>query len=171
MRYAGIMSNDTVDVLHGITVSFWCQGCPYHCVGCHNLQTWDFNGGMRLDDDYIDKVIKLIGDNGIKRSLSILGGEPLCKENIDIVYNLVKKVRETYKDITIYVWSGNTYERLINSEKVIKLFRLIDILIDGRFILSKRDITLKLRGSANQRVIDVQKSLINGGVITIDVDR
>ena len=156
-RYAGIISNDTVDVHEGIAVSFWTQGCPHHCEGCHNPDTWDFSKGCELPKDYIEQIKELLHKNGVHRSLSILGGEPLCKENAEIVYNLVSNVKENYPHTRILLWTGGTFESLNKKNKA--FFKYLDILIDGPFILAKRDITLPLRGSANQRVINVQKSI------------
>ena len=159
MRFAGIMENDFTDGI-GISVSFWTQGCPHHCKGCHNPDTWDFNGGNVLPDNYVQKTIESIYKNGLKRNLSILGGEPLCRENAFIVYNLIRQVKEFDSSIRIFLWTGYKYEDLYMSENfyVRDAMKYIDILIDGPFILKYRDITLHLKGSTNQRVIDVQKT-------------
>jgi anaerobic ribonucleoside-triphosphate reductase activating protein len=157
LRYAGIISNDTVDVDKGIAVSFWTQGCPHHCEGCHNQDTWNFKDGYELPKDYIEQIKELLHKNRVHRSLSILGGEPLCKENADIVYNLVSNVKESYPNTKILLWTGGIFESLYKKYKYI--FKYIDILIDGPFILKKRDVTLPLRGSDNQRIIDIKKSL------------
>ena len=169
MKYSGLITNDTVDIDHGITVSFWVQGCPHHCEGCHNPQTWDFNGGYDLPEDYIDRIIKLINKNGIHRDLSILGGEPLCEENIDIVLPLVKKVKEVYPEIRIFVWTGGLFEDLKKNDRLLEVIKLTDILIDGEFQLAHRDITLPLRGSPNQRIIDVKKSLSTNSIVLINL--
>ena len=100
MRFAGIMENDFTDGI-GISVSFWTQGCPHHCKGCHNPDTWDFNGGNILPDNYVEKTIESLYKNGIKRNLSILGGEPLCFENAFIVYNLIRHVKEFDSSIKV----------------------------------------------------------------------
>ncbi len=153
MRYAGVIKNDVVNG-QGVCVSFWTQYCPHHCEGCHNPQTWSKDGGYELPDDYIDKIIGYLRENGVHRNLSILGGEPLCEYNYKIVYDLLKAVKEKYPDTKVFVWTGSTFNDVISSFP--KIIKYIDILVDGQFELNKRDITLPLRGSSNQRIIDVK---------------
>lgn len=163
MKYAGIIRNDVVNG-QKVCVSFWCQGCPHHCPGCHNQHTWDYDGGIEAnDEDLITFVIGLIRENGVERNLSILGGEPLCPENVDFVYRLVRSVKEVYPTIKIFVWTGYKLEEL--SEDAIKLLPFVDVLIDGRFELDKKSYTLPLRGSSNQRVIDVPESVRSGEIV------
>lgn len=156
MKYAGIKKNDIYDG-EGICVSFWCQGCPYHCKGCHNPQTWDFSGGMDLPEDIDETIISAINASGVLRNFSILGGEPLCEENIPLVAHLILIVREKYPSIKIYIWTGATLEELKKNKKIEKeltfILENIDFLIDGRYIESQRDLTLELRGSRNQRIL------------------
>ena len=165
MKYAKIKYNDIINGC-GICVSLWTQGCPHRCTGCHNPDTWDFNAGL---DDSIENitnnVIDAIGKHGIKRNLSILGSEPLCPPNLELVKSVVYKAKEVYPDIKIYIWSGYSYELLINTKETKEIVKECTVLIDGKFELAKRDITLPLRGSTNQRVIDVQASLKNNTVI------
>lgn len=168
VRYAGVRSNDTVDCLDGVCVSLWLQGCPHHCEGCHNPETWDVLGGYELPSDYIDKILVLLRKNGIHRDLSILGGEPMIDDNLDIILPLLKRVKSVYPDTKIYLWSGYTYETLIKRSKAFQAISLADVLIDGRFDLSHRDITLPLRGSPNQRVIDIPATLAGGKVVLWD---
>ena len=166
MRYADIINNDVVNG-NGVCVSFWCQGCHFHCSGCHNQQTWDFNGGKeRSREELIDDVISRIGKNGVKRNLSILGGEPLCEENIDFVNDLIDSAKNSYPDIKVFLWTGYTFEDLFVNErdpwrlcKVSEVLSKLDVLIDGRFEKDKRDVSLAFRGSSNQRVIDIQRTL------------
>ena len=155
MRIAELKLNDCVDG-EGITVSLWMQGCPLKCKGCHNKCLWDFEGGYD-EPELKGKIIKAITANGIKRNFSILGGEPLCEENKDTVLEVLKSVRVVYPDIKIYLWTGYTYEFLKsqNDEVINEIFNYIDFLIDGPYIEEERDLTLKLRGSRNQRIIDM----------------
>lgn len=133
----------------GVCTSFWTQGCPHHCPGCHNPETWNFYGGYEKEPEIlITEVLNMIEANGIQRNLSILGGEPLCKENVDFVCNLAAAAKEKYPNIKIYVWTGYLLENLKP-----EWLKNIDVLIDGKFEIDKRDITLKLRGSSNQRVL------------------
>lgn len=155
-RYAKIKFNDIVDG-EGICVSFWTQGCPFRCPGCHNPDTWDFNGGVEIPSDIKGQIIKALSANGVQRNFSVLGGEPLCEENLDLVHSLIMAVRIAYPEIKIFVWSGFVIEtlkkRAETNEKLADILKNIDVLIDGPFIQEKRNITLKLRGSSNQRVL------------------
>lgn len=157
MRYAGIIFNDTA-AAPGISVSFFTQGCPHHCVGCHNPETWDFDGGKEFTPQVLDDIITGLNKNGIHRSFCLMGGEPLCEENEFLSCLLVQTIKERSPQTKIYIWTGYTYEQLIhkNSSKINYILESCDFLIDGPFIQSKRDITLKMRGSANQRIIDLK---------------
>ena len=101
-RYAKITFNDIVDG-EGICVSFWTQGCPFRCPGCHNPDTWDFNGGVEIPSDIKGQIIKALSANGVQRNFSVLGGEPLCEENLDLVHSLIMAVRIAYPEIKIFV--------------------------------------------------------------------
>lgn len=166
IRYAKIMENDVVDG-EGVCVSFWTQGCPHHCKGCHNPLTWDFNGGREESRAVlIKKVLDLLVKNNVKRNLSILGGEPLCPENKSFISDLVKCVRQEHDDIKIFIWTGYKIEdlRLAYDKEMREIIEAIDVLIDGPYIESQRDITLPLRGSTNQRVLnrsDLMNELLN----------
>lgn len=152
MRYAGIIENDIVNG-EGICLSYWTQGCPHKCDGCHNPETWNFNGGKEdSKENILNKILTLLTKNGIHRNLSILGGEPLCDENIDFTMEILKQVKQKYPNIKTFVWTGYTYEELCKLYKNI-IFDNIDVLIDGKYDKNQRDITLKLRGSKNQRVL------------------
>lgn len=163
MKYAGIIKND-IAAGEGMNVSFFVQGCPIHCPGCHNPQTWDFNGGKEFTMDTLNDILSSIGENGIQRNLSIMGGEPLCKENLFLVNLIVSNVLEKYPTIKIYIWTGYTYEELIgrNDEILNKLLDKIDYLIDGPFMIKERDITLAMRGSRNQRILNMKELRNNG---------
>ena len=154
MRYAGLIENDIVDSDDGICVSLWMQGCPHHCKGCHNPETWNFNGGIEIDrEKLVENVISSLTQNGIKRNFSVLGGEPLASENLGDAAYIISKVRESFPDIKIYLWTGYVIEELNKKNIFIKqILKNIDVLIDGPFILEKKDLTLKLRGSTNQRI-------------------
>ena len=156
MRYAGILENDFVNG-QDVCVSFWCQGCPLHCPGCHNPQTWDFESGLEAtEDDIIDHILQALKANNIQRNLSILGGEPMCKQNIDFIILLLFQVKKVYPNIKIYLWSGYTLEQLQVMAKfnknIYNVLNNIDMLAAGPFILTERDITLPFVGSRNQKV-------------------
>ena len=153
-RYAGLMENDMANG-KGFSVSFWVQGCPLHCPGCHNPQTWDFNGGMELPKDIYAQIDRAILANGIHRNFSILGGEPFCTENITLTYQVLEHVRRTFPQITIFAWSGQTLEWIKEQKNPLfqSALNMVNVLIDGPYDETQRDITLELRGSRNQRIL------------------
>ena len=152
MRYAGLIKNDFVNG-EGVCTSIFLQGCPFKCEGCHNPDAWDFNGGIEIEES---ELIKQISDsitlNNIKRNLSILGGEPLCDENLNFTNKLISHIKDTFDTIKIYLWTGFEYSYLINNKKYEYVLNNIDVIITGPFIKSQRDITLPLRGSLNQEI-------------------
>lgn len=162
MKYAGIQENDIADGVNGICVSFWVSGCPFHCEGCHNQELWDFNYGDELPEDYLQRLDKSLNANGINRSLSILGGEPLCKENRQLVKTIVEYVRNKYNNKNITIWTGYLYEDLLaeNDNCLNFILNNIDMLIDGPYIQEQRDLRLKLRGSTNQRILHLKNGKI-----------
>ena len=153
-RYAGLITNDFANGI-GTCVSFWTQGCPHHCPGCQNPETWDFNGGKEVPTDMRGQIIKAICANDIIRNFSVLGGEPLCEENLDEVDKIITGVRIAFPQIKIFVWTGYILDELVkkNDERINHILSQIDVLIDGPFIEAERDITLELRGSKNQRIL------------------
>lgn len=157
MRYAAILGNDVIDGFNGVTVSFWTQGCPFHCKGCHNPQTWDYNGGNDATvNDIVSEIETKLVANGVQRDFSILGGEPLCDNNIGNILEIVRRIREKFPEITIAMWTGYTLEdlRKRNDWKLVDaVLELIDILVDGPFKEELKDVTLAYRGSSNQRVL------------------
>ena len=158
VRYAGLDKNDIVNG-KGFCVSFWTQYCPHRCKGCHNPETWSKDGGLLIEyHDLLQEIIEAIKSNNIIRNFSILGGEPLCDENVSLVNNLIKDIKQIYPNILIYCWTGYNFEDI--KDKYKEVLSNIDVLIDGKFIAEQRDVSLYLRGSSNQRVIDCKKSLL-----------
>lgn len=159
MKYADIKFNDTANA-PGVCVSFYTQGCPHHCRGCHNPETWDFDGGKEFTPMVIEEVDKALDANGVHRDFCLLGGEPLCDENLFLSYLILEHVKITHPDVKIYIWSGYTYEQLMKraatNTSLRRVLKLVDILIDGPFIQEQRDITLHMRGSRNQRIWDLK---------------
>ena len=136
MRYAGLIKND-ISAAPGISVSFFTQGCPHHCKGCHNPETWDFNGGKEFTYDILNEIVDALTANGIKRSLSILGGEPLCEENVFLTLLLIKTVKERLPNTKIYIWTGYYYDELIKRTSDSHLKAILDYsdyLIDGPYV-------------------------------------
>lgn len=162
MRYASIRSMD-ISNGEGVGISLFVQGCHFHCKNCFNPETWDFNGGKEWTPEVEERFIELASRPYIKR-ISILGGEPLADENLDGVLNLVNRFRLLLPQKTIWLYTGYTWEEIYNcmSFNIMKRRQIIyncDVLVDGRYINSQRDISLKWRGSKNQRVIDVKESI------------
>ena len=166
MRYTKIKENDVVNG-EGVCVSLWTQGCPHHCKGCFNASTWDFSGGEEFRGEHIDKILKLLDANGVSRNLSVLGGEPLCEENAYGVFALISIIKQRRPHTKVYVWTGYKYEDLIKKYSCYSL-KDIDILVDGKFEEDKKDIRLKMRGSSNQRIIDVKESIKQEKIIEIE---
>ena len=164
MRYSQIKPNDVVNG-EGVSVSLWTQGCPHYCNGCFNKETWDFNGGKEFGQEEYEYILELINADNIQRNLSILGGEPLCEQNINGVLALIKMVKRKFPSIKVYVWTGYTFEELIYKYPNVK-FNCIDVLIDGKFEKDLKDLSLLLRGSKNQRVINISKTLEVGKIVS-----
>ena len=145
----------------GVRVSIFMQGCSFNCKNCFNPDTWDFNGGQEFTDKEIDEIIELCKADYVS-GLSILGGEPMHPNNISGTTKLAKKFKEVYPNKTIWAWSGFLFDTYVKNKEVCKY---LDVLVDGQFVDELRNPNLKWRGSSNQRVIDVQKSLASGEVI------
>ena len=153
MRYAGIIKND-FSAAPGISVTFFTQGCPHRCEGCHNPETWDFEGGEEVTNDTILEIIEAITANGLHRNLCIMGGEPLCPENQFLTNLIINSVKEKLPDTKIYLWTGYYLEDLDMSNNRIKsILEQVDCLIDGPYDKTKRDVSLFMRGSSNQRIL------------------
>lgn len=162
MRYSQIKLNDIANSDTGVNMSVWSQGCPHHCEDCFNPETWDFNKGEIFTPETMEYIYENI-DKHIKRNLSILGGEPLSPPNIEGTLELCKNFKERYPNKKIYLWTGYIIEEF--NSKQTEILRYIDVLVDGRFEKELKDIKLKLKGSSNQRIIDVQKSLNQNKVV------
>ena len=150
MRIAGINKNDVVNG-EGICVALFTQGCPFHCKGCFNPETWDYNGGKEVPiSDLISDVEAAIAANGVPRNFSILGGEPLIERNLEELKILLSTIKKDFPHITIFLWTGFTIEELTFAQKEVTQY--IDVLIDGQYNEKLRDVSLHLRGSSNQRI-------------------
>lgn len=158
MHYAGLIKNDMC-AAPGVSVSFFTQGCPHHCKGCQNPDTWDFNCGKEFTNDIMNEILSALQANGVNRSLAIMGGEPMCQENTFLTFLVIKTVKDKLPETPIYIWTGYYYEELLklHDPRVKQILELTDVLIDGPYIESLRDITLPMRGSSNQSIIDLTK--------------
>lgn len=154
MRYSGLIRNDLA-AAPGVSVSFFTQGCPHRCKGCHNPETWDFDGGKEFTPQVLYEIYEAIGANGLERAFCVMGGEPMCEENLFLTCMVIQNVRLRYPDIKIYLWTGYYYQELLkkNDPKINLILDMIDYLIDGPYIEARRDITLQMRGSSNQEII------------------
>ncbi len=148
----------------GVRVSVFMQGCDFHCKNCFNPETWNFDGGKEFTQESIDEVINLCGKDHIK-GLSILGGEPMHPKNIEATTKLAREFKEKYPNKNIWVWSGFKFDEELKDKEVLKY---IDVLVDGRYVDELHNPTLKWKGSENQRVIDVQKSLNSNKIVLLD---
>lgn len=166
IRLSSPLSFDSIVDGPGLRMVIWTQGCIHNCNECHNPQTHDLNGGYEIDaNEIIDSIKKL----RLQRGITLSGGEPfLQQEALEVI---AKEAKNTNLDVWAY--TGFTFEQLLDKKnphyfKNLNLLKQIDILIDGKFIYDKRDISLRFRGSSNQRIIDVQKSLRNKCIILAD---
>ena len=152
-RYNTIIPNDIVNG-EGVCTSFFVQGCPHHCLGCFNEETWDFHGGKEYMESTKWDIIKAIGANGIQRNFSVLGGEPLAPQNQQMTAEVIDAVRHAYPKIKIFLWTGYNFTdlQLHLTGELKKIFSSIDVIIDGPFREELKDISLKLRGSSNQHI-------------------
>ena len=130
----------------GLRTAVFFSGCPFHCKGCFNKELWDYNYGIEFTQKIKEEIFSSIDDH--ISGISILGGEPLCKENYDIVLNLCKDFKAAFPNKTIWLWTGYTLDA-VSAE----ILNYIDVLIDGQFIQEKYDYNLKWRGSSNQRIL------------------
>ena len=156
IRIAGTEEESVVDG-EGIRYVLFCQGCKHHCNGCHNPESWSFNGGTFVEPLDIYNQMK---KNELLDGLTLSGGDPI--EQVDELLPLVKLVKNEYN---IWCYTGYLYEDLINDDKIKNFLEYIDVLVDGPFILDQRDLTLQFKGSKNQRIIDVKKSLETNKII------
>lgn len=154
MKYSGLILND-IAAAPGLCVSFFTQGCPHRCKGCHNPETWDFEGGKDFTPATLEKIITGLTAQGIERNLCIMGGEPLCDNNVFLVLLVLKEVKAKLPNTKVYIWTGYTYEQLKcnGNPHLAAVLELTDYLIDGPYVEELRDITLEMRGSSNQRII------------------
>ena len=160
MKYNKIRKMDIANG-PGIRVSIFFQGCAFHCKNCFNPETWDFDVGNDFTDEKIEEIIGLAKENHIA-GLSILGGEPMHPKNIEATTRLAKRFKEVYPNKTIWSWSGFLFDEYIKKQDVVNY---IDVIVDGQFVDELRDPKLKWRGSSNQRVIDVKKSLQENKIV------
>jgi anaerobic ribonucleoside-triphosphate reductase activating protein len=169
MRYHKIRKMD-ISNGPGVRVSIFMQGCEFHCENCFNKETWDFDGGNEFTEKTIEEVLELCSKDFIT-GLSILGGEPLHPNNVDVVCDIIIEFKKRFKDSkTIWIYSGYTCEELAKRldentldsySSLMNILMLADVLVEGRFVEELKDLNLIFRGSSNQRLIDLKLSNFN----------
>lgn len=168
MNYIKITKHDIANG-EGIRVVLWVSGCSLHCDECHNPQTWDFNAGQVFDEESKKELFEALAKPYVE-GLTLSGGHPLEKENRHEIFNLLEEVKINFPDKNIWLYTGYIWDNIFyyNSsalECLKNIVSLCDVVVDGKYMKEKRNISLAWRGSENQRVIDVQKSLKENKVV------
>lgn len=175
MNYADIKNYDVANG-PGVRVSLFVSGCTHHCKGCFNPETWDFTYGSLFTEQDGDRIIAYMKPDYI-RGLTVLGGEPFEHPNQTALAPFLKRVKETYPDKSIWTFTGYTFETdLLETmaskwPETMEMLSCIDVLVDGEFIQEKKDLSLRFRGSSNQRIILVPESLAAGETLLWDDSR
>lgn len=160
MRYIEIKKNDVANG-PGVRVSLWTAGCSHHCKGCFNSETWDFNGGQEFTDAQIQEIKDLLTDAPVEKHFSLLGGDPLEKVNHDMLKKLLIELKKDFPTLNIWCWTGYLWEDI----KDFDFMKYIDVVVDGEFQEQNKNLKLQFRGSSNQRIIQVQKSLEQNQIV------
>ncbi len=161
IRLAASLQLDSIVDGEGIRTVVWTQGCPHHCKGCHNPSTHDFDGGALVDvSEIVEEIKQLKGQDGITLS----GGDPVCQS--DACIELCKAAHEV--GMNVWCYTGFTYEEMLRNSKHKKLLEYVDVLVDGKFILEEKSLDIYFKGSKNQRIIDVSKSLEQSRVVLVE---
>ena len=162
MRYNKIRKMD-ISNGPGVRVSIFMQGCAFNCKNCFNPETHDFNGGKEFTDETINRVLELCDHDHIE-GLSVLGGEPMHPNNIEGTTKLVKAFKEKFPEKNVWAWSGFTFDKDLKDKGVVNY---LDVLVDGQYVDENHNPTLAWKGSANQRVINVQESINQKHVVLL----
>lgn len=169
MNYAAIKNCDIANG-PGVRVSLFVSGCTHHCKGCFNQVAWDFDYGLPFTQQTVDSLLDMLSPAHIK-GVTILGGEPFEPENQPAVLEFLRQMKRRHPAKSVWVFSGYLYDKDILSGKLgpweitREYLSYIDVLVDGPFILEKKDLTLRFRGSSNQRIIDIPASLAKGETV------
>ena len=172
MNYGEIKNCDIANGT-GVRVTLFVSGCTNHCKNCFQPQTWDFNYGKKFDEATKERIYKMLSESYIQ-GLTLLGGEPFEPENQRELLPFLKEVKRRFPDKNIWAFSGFTYEELTskgshpNCECTDEILSIIDVLVDGRFVEEKKNLSLRFRGSSNQRLIDMNKTRREGKVVTFE---
>ena len=157
----------------GVRVVLWVSGCTLYCKGCQNQESWNFNAGKLFDEKVKKELFKAL-DKPYIQGITFSGGHPLEDENVNDIFNLVTDIKDNFPDKDIWLYTGYTFGHILNdpSESINTMLRrkiisMCDVVVDGQYIEQQRDITLKFRGSKNQRLVDVKESIKQNKIITI----
>lgn len=175
MNYLGI-DKTSISNGPGVRVVLWVSGCTCRCEGCQNPESWDFNSGKLFDDNVKNELFEALGKPYIQ-GITFSGGHPLENKNVEELYLLIKEIKEKFQTKDIWLYTGYTWEQIfpqvcLDMFNVNNLYRkeavkMCDVIVDGPYIEKQRDITLKFRGSKNQRLIDVKKTFKQNKIVTI----
>ena len=174
MNYANIKEYDIADG-PGVRVSLFVSGCRHHCKGCFNEETWNFNYGYKYTQETQQEIIKALSFKHIS-GLTLIGGEPMEPDNQRVLVELLREVKLLYPEKNVWCYTGYTFEKDLLSESRARceitdeMLSYIDILVDGRFEIEKRNLMLKFKGSENQRIILVQESLKAGKTVLSELN-
>ena len=169
MHYATIKNNDIANG-PGVRVSLFVSGCTHRCPGCFNEVAWDFNYGQPFTQQTIDEILKMLKPAHIK-GLTLLGGEPFEPQNQPAIVELLRQVKAVYPEKSVWAYSGYLFDRDILAgrlgprEITEEYVSYLDVIVDGPFVLSKKNLSLRFRGSENQRLINVPASLASGSIV------
>lgn len=168
MNYSGIKYADMINGI-GIRVSLFVSGCNHACKNCFNPETWNPKYGEKFTEKQEDEIIDFFKKYGKTiKGLSLLGGDPTYPQNIDPLIKFIRKFKSKLPDRDIWIWSGYTWDEILADSKRKELVSLCDVLIDGKYVDELKNLNLKWRGSSNQRVIDIKKSLLSKEVKLLD---
>lgn len=157
MNYIKVTKNDIANGI-GIGCVLWVSGCNCQCKNCHNQSTWDFNAGIPFTEETMQEILLTLTKSYISR-FTLSGGHPLDPQNAPEVLKIVKRVRMVFPNKNIWIYSGYTWEHIMQDETLAGIMKYTDVLVDGSYIEELKDISLPFRGSSNQRIINVRESL------------
>lgn len=162
MNISGINFESVVDG-EGVRIVVFVSGCLHNCKGCHNPTSHSFEAGRPFTEELQDEIIDYINKTPFISGATISGGDPMYSAKA--VAAFVRRLKTEVKDISLWIYSGFRYENILQNSEMLDLLKLCDVLVDGEFILEQRDMTLSYKGSRNQRIIDIQKSLTQKEII------
>lgn len=163
MNYCEIKTTDVANG-PGVRVSLFVSGCRHRCEGCFNREAWDFGFGQPFTEATEQRLFSALTPDYVQ-GLTLLGGDPLERENIEGLLPFLKRVKEKFPRKDIWCFTGDTFENLLKNEQAMQLLSLVDVLVDGPYVQAKRNLMLKFRGSENQRLLDIPKSIAAGSAV------